>query len=34
VVKEKGEAKATRGSVGFSFSLTPVRGICQRTQLY
>ena len=31
VVKEKGEAKATIGSVDFSFSLTHVHGICQRT---
>ena len=34
VVKEKGEAKATKGSVGFSFSLTHVHGICQRIKLY
>ena len=33
MVKEKGEAKATRGSVDFSFSLTYVHGICQRTKL-
>ena len=31
MVKEKGEAKATIGSIDFSFSLTHVHGICQRT---
>ena len=31
VVKEKGEAKATRGSVDFSFSLTLFHWIYQRT---
>ena len=33
MVKEKGEAKATKGSVDFSFSLTPVYGICQRIKI-
>ena len=32
VVREKGEAKATSGSIDFSFSLTSFHGICQRTK--